>query len=104
MSFNEAEARTPRMPASAPNSTAIKPGQPFNEAEARTPRMLGRGEHAHPAAPGPSMRPRRERLGCDHAAPVVDREHRVPSMRPRRERLGCAVAMDIVTHGDAILQ
>ena len=111
ISFNEAEARAPRMRARA----AARVGEqgdrlleasvtPFNEAEARAPRMPGAprqiGDDAiAEAVLNPSMRPRRVRLGCGHAPspiasggpslaaaspPFNEAEARAPRMRRRR--------------------
>ena len=61
----------------------------FNEAEARAPRMLALGDAEAPGIPA-SMRPRRARLGCDLERRIVgDPVLPLASMRPRRARLGC---------------
>ncbi len=85
----------------------------FNEAEARTPRMQADRPDSMPGPRPASMRPRRARLGCVDMAVVIQRicrrfneaEARTPrmhgsarqcrvgrraSMRPRRVRLGCS--------------
>ena len=86
--FNEAEARAPRM--QPPGWPAPSHRVPFNEAEARAPRMHRGASDADPPHRGPSMRPRRVRLGCQFSG---DRRsvREMPSMRPRRVRLGCRV-------------
>src|SRR5579871_5962010 len=87
-SFNEAEARAPRMPATTCNGRgSISTG--FNEAEARAPRM-------------PIDSPTAARDSLDRFNEAEARARRMPllclglglsgelaSMRPRRVRLGC---------------
>ena len=63
VSFNEAEARTPRMLRRCAGDGAVdRIG--FNEAEARTPRMRLANETIAASHTSASMRPRRARLGC----------------------------------------
>src|SRR5579883_3302249 len=91
LSFNEAEARAPRMRRPKPDAWCWCGC--FNEAEARAPRMQRRvaGEHQ---TLGASMRPRRARLGCFDWLRWMLRVVRA-SMRPRRARLGCLVSVEI---------
>src|SRR5579883_2936494 len=86
-SFNEAEARAPRM-RRTPNMEQLG-NSSFNEAEARAPRMRVFGVVTMQAVTSASMRPRRARLGChEHLlmAAITNRrfneaEARAPRMR-----------------------
>ena len=63
----------------------------FNEAEARAPRMRGRSRRRDAEDSEASMRPRRVRLGCVSAWSMLTPHRLDASMRPRRARLGCDV-------------
>ena len=60
--FNEAEARAPRM--HSKEQFRPTPVRSLHEAEARAPRMRRWCTPAYQCLCGPSMRPRRVRLGC----------------------------------------
>src|ERR1700730_5456411 len=83
--FNEAEWRVPRM--HKPSVAVCRGRAPFNEAEARVPRMQLIVDD-HLPRDVPSMRPRRACLGCSwrylYYYWII-----APSMRPRRACLGC---------------
>ncbi len=78
--------------------------QSFNEAEARAPRMvqmIGRGLRKLDPA---SMRPRRVRLGWDDDAEHDRLAPLSASMRPRRVRLGWAAKRPCVVGSMKLLQ
>src|SRR5579883_1450101 len=70
----------------------------FNEAEARVPRMLDGGPAPGGRLHGASMRPRRECLGCGGEEYRKSLRTGSASMRPRRECLGCHLGNRVQQH------